>query len=135
MDTIILASASPRRSELLAHAGIPFEIQAAQVDEYCEGSASAAVRTLSSRKALAIRSRFPGRFILAADTLVELDGAVLGKPSHPGEAAAMLRRLSGHTHQVYTGVTVVNPTGNCSRTATVPTLPSAIFRKRKSPPM
>ena len=112
MDTLILASASPRRKELLAHAGIPFEIQAAEVDEHCEVPASAAVRELSRRKALAVRARFPSRYILAADTLVELDGAVLGKPSGPEEAAAMLRRLSGHTHQVYTGVTVINPAGD-----------------------
>ena len=112
METLILASASPRRSELLTRAGIPFEVQAAEVDERCEGPASAAVKTLSARKALAVRSRFPSRFILAADTLVELDGAVLGKPSGPEEAASMLRRLSGHTHQVYTGVTVISPAGN-----------------------
>ncbi len=111
METLILASASPRRRELLSHAGIPFEVQAAEVDEHCDGPASFAVRTLSSRKALAVRSRFPSRFILAADTLVELEGVVLGKPSGPEEAAEMLRRLSGHTHQVYTGVTVINPDG------------------------
>ena len=111
METLILASASPRRSELLSHAGIPFEVQAAEVDEHCDGPASSAVRELSSRKALAVRSRFPSRFILAADTLVELEGIVLGKPSGPEEAAAMLRRLSGRTHQVYTGVTVINPAG------------------------
>ena len=112
METLILASASPRRKELLAHAGIPFEVQAAQVDEHCEGSAAEAVKILSARKALAVRSLFPSRFILAADTLVELDGAVLGKPSGPEEAADMLQRLSGRTHQVWTGVTLVNPSGD-----------------------
>ncbi len=112
METLILASASPRRSELLAHAGIPFEIHAARVDERCEGPASGAVRLLSSRKAQAVRSLFPSRFILAADTLVELDGRVLGKPSCPEEASAMLRSLSGRTHQVYTGVTVISPAGD-----------------------
>ncbi len=112
METLILASASPRRSELLARAGIPFEIQAAHVDEHCEGPASASVRTLSCRKALAVRERNPSRYILAADTLVELNGSVLGKPSGPEQAADMLRRLSGRTHQVYTGVTVINPAGD-----------------------
>ena len=111
METLILASASPRRSELLAHAGIPFEIQAADVDEHCVVPAAEAVRLLSSRKAQAVRELFPSRWILAADTLVELEGTVLGKPAGPEEAAAMLRRLSGHTHQVYTGVTVINPAG------------------------
>ncbi len=112
METLILASASPRRKELLAHAGIPFEVQAAQVDEHCEGPAAENVKILSARKALAVRSLFPSRFILAADTLVELDGAVLGKPSGPEEAADMLQRLSGRTHQVWTGVTLVNPSGD-----------------------
>ena len=112
METLILASASPRRSELLSHAGIPFEVRAAEVDEHCDCPAAEAVRILSSRKAQAVKALFPGRFILAADTLVELDGRVLGKPSGPEEAADMLRRLSGHTHQVYTGVTVVNPAGD-----------------------
>jgi len=111
VETLILASASPRRSELLAHAGIPFEIQAADVDEHCGVPAAEAVRLLSSRKAQAVRALFPSRWILAADTLVELEGTVLGKPAGPEEAAAMLRRLSGHTHQVYTGVTVINPNG------------------------
>jgi len=111
VETLILASASPRRSELLAHAGIPFENQAADVDEHCGVPAAAAVRLLSSRKAQAVRALFPSRWILAADTLVELEGTVLGKPAGPEEAAAMLRRLSGHTHQVYTGVTVINPNG------------------------
>ena len=68
-------------------------------------------KLLSSRKAQAVRELFPSRWILAADTLVELEGTVLGKPAGPEEAAAMLRRLSGHTHQVYTGVTVINPAG------------------------
>ena len=112
METLILASASPRRRELLSHAGIPFEVHAAQVDEHCEGPASEAVRILSARKAAAVSAGFPSRFVLAADTLVELDGTVLGKPSGPEEAAAMLRRLSGRTHQVYTGVTVINPAGD-----------------------
>lgn len=111
MESLILASASPRRSELLRRAGIPFEVQAAEVDEHCEGPASAAVKVLSARKALAVHPLFPSRFILGADTLVELDGVVLGKPAGPEEAADMLRRLSGRTHQVYTGVTVVSPSG------------------------
>ena len=112
METLILASASPRRRELLSHAGIPFEVQAADVDEHCGDPAAEAVKILSSRKAQSVRQRFPGRYILAADTLVELEGRVLGKPADPEEAFAMLRRLSGHTHQVYTGVTVISPTGD-----------------------
>ena len=112
METIVLASASPRRRELLTRAGIPFDLSAAEVDERCDAPASSAVRILSARKAAAVRGICPGRYILAADTLVELDGKTLGKPASPEEAAAMLRRLSGHTHQVYTGVTVISPAGD-----------------------
>ena len=112
METIVLASGSPRRRELLTLAGIPFEISAAEVDECCDEPASSAVRILSARKARAVRSMTPNRFILAADTLVELDGISLGKPSSPEEAAAMLRRLSGRTHHVHTGVTVISPAGD-----------------------
>ena len=111
METLILASASPRRSELLSLAGIPFEICTARVDEQCAEPAASAVRILSARKALAVSGKVAGRYILAADNLVELDGATLGKPAGPEEAAAMLRRLSGNTHRVHTGVTVVNPAG------------------------
>ena len=112
MDTIILASGSPRRRELLTLAGIPFEISAAEVDERCGEPASSAVRVLSARKAQAVRDLYPRRFVLAADTLVELDGVSLGKPASPEEAASMLRRLSGRTHHVHTGVTVVSPAGD-----------------------
>ncbi len=112
METIILASGSPRRRELLTQAGIPFEVSAADVDERCGEAASSAVRILSARKAQAVRSFCPGRFVLAADTLVELDGVSLGKPSCPEEAASMLRRLSGRTHHVHTGVTVISPSGD-----------------------
>lgn len=111
METVILASASPRRSELLSLAGIPFEICTASVDEQCAEPAASAVRILSVRKALAVSGKVSGRYILAADTLVELDGVTLGKPSGPEEAVSMLKRLSGNTHQVHTGVTVVNPAG------------------------
>ena len=111
METLILASASPRRKELLTHAGIPFEVQAAEVDEHCGCPAAEAVRILSSRKARAVHARFPGRFILAADTLVSFRDEALGKPADPADAARMLRMLSGQTHQVYTGVTVISPDG------------------------
>ena len=111
METVILASASPRRSELLSLTGIPFEICTARVDEQCAEPASSAVRILSARKALAVSGKFSGRYILAADTLVELDGVTLGKPKSPEDAAVMLRSLSGNTHRVHTGITVVNPAG------------------------
>ena len=110
-DPLILASASPRRQELLTLARIPFEVDAPSVDESCSLPAEKAVLELSRRKAAAALPRHPGRFILAADTLVAVDGRSLGKPSSPEEARAMLRLLSGRGHSVFTGVTVVDPAG------------------------
>ena len=112
MEKLILASCSPRRSELLALAGIPFETASPDVDESCTLPAEQAVAELSARKAKAVGSLYPGRFILAADTLVALAGRKLGKPRNEEEAAAMLRMLSGRTHQVYTGVSVLSPAGS-----------------------
>lgn len=111
MDPLILASNSPRRRELLARVGIPFEAEAADVDEGCGLSPAAAVEALSRRKALAVAGHRPGRYVLGADTLVAIGEEAMGKPKDPEEARAMLRRLSGRTHQVYTGVTVVSPEG------------------------
>ena len=110
-ETIILASASPRRSELLTLAGIPFEVFIAAVEEKRGLPAPDEVRINAELKAKAVAARFPGRFVLAADTLVELDGTVLGKPSGPEDAFRMLKSLSGHTHHVLTGVTVISPEG------------------------
>ncbi len=111
-EPLILASASPRRRELLARIGIPFEIYPADVDEKTDLPAPAAVAELSRRKAEAARQAHPGRWILAADTLVSLDGCILGKPRDEEDARRMLRLLSGKTHQVCTGVTVVSPSGD-----------------------
>ena len=113
MEPLILASASPRRRELLSRLHIPFEVISADVDETFSGGASAAVGVLSVRKAKAVQSLYPGRFILAADTLVALNDEPLGKPSDPSDAVRMLRLLSGRTHQVYTGVCVISPSGGC----------------------
>ena len=111
MVDLILASRSPRRCDLLNRIGIVFETDAPDVDETCDLPAPDAVRVLSCRKASACASSHPGRFILAADTLVSLDGSSLGKPEDEKRAADMLRQLSGRTHQVYTGVTVISPGG------------------------
>ncbi len=91
--------------------GIPFETVAPNVDESCNLPAKDAVAVLSSIKAKEIGSHYPGRFILAADTLVAVDGNPLGKPSDTEDAARMLHLLSGRTHQVYTGVSVLSPSG------------------------
>ena len=111
MEPLILASRSPRRCELLRRLGIPFETDHPDVDEQCDLPAGDAVGILSSRKAAASAASHPGRFILAADTLVSLDGTSLGKPRDEADAVRMLEALSGKTHQVYTGVTVICPGG------------------------
>ena len=112
VNLLILASASPRRQELLSRVHIPFETDVPEVDESCSLPVEEAVAELSRRKALASLARHPGRFILAADTLVAVDGRKLGKPGSESDAKAMLRLLSGRTHTVCTGVTVVNPSGS-----------------------
>jgi septum formation protein len=110
---LILASASPRRAELLRTAGIPFEVVVADVDErqLPDEDAESYVRRLARDKATKVARLCPGRPVLGADTAVVLDGEVLGKPLDAADAAAMLSRLSGRGHQVLTGVCVIDPTG------------------------
>ena len=110
--TLILASASPRRRELLGLTGLPFLIDAPDVDETCSLPPREAVKELSRRKALAAAKLHPGCVILAADTLVSVDEKALGKPQDADDAYRMLSLLSGRWHQVYTGVTVVDRDGN-----------------------
>jgi septum formation protein len=103
---LILASASPRRADLLREAGIDVEIQPANVDEDVAPHElpAAYVRRVAEAKARAISGREPGRLVLAADTAVVVDGEILGKPTGSEDAARMLRLLSGRTHQVVSGV-------------------------------
>ena len=109
--TLILASASPRRRELLGLTGLPFLIDAPDVDETCSLPPREAVKELSRRKALAAAKLHPGCVILAADTLVSVNEKALGKPQDAEDAFRMLSSLSGRWHQVYTGVTVVDRDG------------------------
>lgn len=106
---LVLASASPRRQELLRDAGISFEVQPAHIveDPLPYEDAQACAERLAREKALAIAQLRPGDTILGADTVVVVDGQMLGKPLDPTDAARMLRLLSGRTHQVITGVCVV----------------------------
>ena len=106
--TIVLASASPRRSELMSLAGIPFSVVAADIcEDVLPGEASAEhVMRLSKEKADAVAVKNEGRFFIGADTVVVLDGAILGKPADETDAARMLRLLSGRNHEVITGFTV-----------------------------
>ncbi|QBI19074.1 septum formation inhibitor Maf [Egibacter rhizosphaerae] len=103
----VLASASPRRRELLALADLPVEVRAPEVDETPEPNETphAYVARLARTKASAC-VRGPGEVVLAADTAVVLDGAPLGKPRDPEHAAALLGALSGRRHTVLTGVAV-----------------------------
>ena len=108
-DFVYLASASPRRSELLRQIGVPFTVRAAAIDEdLLPGEAPEAyVVRLAAAKAEAVWAAVAdARPVLGADTAVVLDGAVLGKPRDAAEAAAMLERLSGRAHRVLTGVAV-----------------------------
>lgn len=110
VSRIVLASGSPRRKELLRLMGIrDFIIRTPGVDETMEGGLTPeeTVRRLSAKKAAAeAPSAEPDEVIIAADTIVFLDGLRLGKPKDEADAARMLRLLSGREHQVYTGVTV-----------------------------
>ncbi len=106
---IVLASASPRRRELLRHAGIPFTVQPADIDETPlagEAPRDCAER-LAREKALAVSRIRPQDTVLAADTIVVINEAILGKPIDAEDAVRMLRLLSGRVHRVITGVCVV----------------------------
>ncbi len=114
---VILASASPRRKELLSLFGIPFVIRVADIDETMDPNAAPfdEVARVSRLKALAVQ-REETDVVIAADTIVVCCGRVLGKPHSEEEAVSMLRLLSGRGHQVMTGVTVVR--GEISETFT-----------------
>ncbi|MEY2523875.1 MAG: nucleoside triphosphate pyrophosphatase [Ilumatobacteraceae bacterium] len=107
MTKVILASASPRRHELLSQIGVRFEVRVPDIDESpIEGEDPFAyVRRLAIGKATAI-SAAPGELVIAADTTVDLDSVIMGKPIDNHDATSMLRRLSGQTHRVHTGVAV-----------------------------
>ncbi len=106
---LVLASASPRRQELLRNAGISFVVEAADIDETpLEGeSAGVCAERLAREKALAVWRKRPQDVVLGADTVVVVDGRILGKPADGEDAARMLRMLSGRVHEVITGVCVV----------------------------
>jgi MAF protein len=115
-DGITLASASPRRQELLAGLGVEFQVAPADVPEAPRPGESAAelVKRLSRDKALAVAPRVGRGYVIGADSVVVLDGSALGKPKDAAEARQMLEKLRGTDHQVMTGVTVVYvPSGRC----------------------
>ncbi|HSM06324.1 MAG TPA: nucleoside triphosphate pyrophosphatase [Longimicrobiales bacterium] len=107
----MLASGSPRRTELLTRWGLEHEVDPARVPEVVhagEGPFSH-VKRLARDKARAVAARHPGRLVLAGDTEVVLDGRTLGKPRDPEGARKMLRELSGRTHRVITGLALAGP--------------------------
>lgn len=105
---LILASQSPRRRYLLEQAGLRFEVVPSGIDEsgFALMSPAALVRRLAAAKADNVAAAHPDAWVIGADTIVLIDGTVLGKPDGRGDARAMLRRLSGRTHQVYTGYSI-----------------------------
>jgi septum formation protein len=112
-QVLILASSSPRRQQLLRDAGIEIEVRPAHVTEERttgEDPVQYACR-LAREKALAVARKFPGRYVLGADTIVVVDDEVLEKPRNAEDAARMLRLLSGRAHHVTTGVSLIDPTG------------------------
>lgn len=113
---LVLASASPRRQDLLRSAGISFQIQPADVDEtpLPGESARECAERLAREKALAVWRTRPGELVLGADTVVVIDDSILGKPIDSDDAARMLRMLSGRFHQVITGVCLVSRSGSGS---------------------
>ena len=106
---LVLASASPRRQELLRNAGIPFRVYPANIPELplAEESPRACAERLAREKARAVLRQQPGQLVLGADTIVVVDSEILGKPRDEADAMRMLRLLSGRTHQVITGVCLV----------------------------
>ena len=105
---LILASASPRRAELLRSAGIPFTVDVADIAEDVKSGESPVqhAERLAREKAEVVAKRNPGKIVLGADTIVVVDEQILGKPRDAADAARMLRLLSGRSHEVVTGVSL-----------------------------
>jgi septum formation protein len=111
---LILASASPRRRELLRRAGIPFRVRRVEVDESTRPGESPRRHVLRLAREKAAAARRPGEEVLAADTVVVIDNRILGKPRDARDAARMLRMLSGRVHRVLTGVCLLTPAASRS---------------------
>jgi len=118
---LILASASPRRRELLRSVGLKFKTIPAHVDEdYIEGeSPRKHVKRLSHAKAFAIAKKYPNAWVLGADTIVVINGLILGKPKNKTQAKEMLKKLSGREHKVFTGFAVMQVASKVSHSDVV----------------
>lgn len=113
---LVLASASPRRADVLRQLGLTFTVHPARVDEtYLPGEGPAAhVERLAREKAEAVAARVPGSLVVGGDTVVVDGERVLGKPADAAEAMAMLRSLAGRTHRVLSGLALAGPGGRVS---------------------
>jgi MAF protein len=118
---LILASASPRRQELLRFVGLKFKTIPAHVDEdYIEGeSPQQHVRRLAQEKAQLIARKYPRAWVLGADTIVVIDGLILGKPKNKTQAKEMLKKLSGREHKVFTGFTIAHVASKIKQTKVI----------------
>lgn len=111
-QNLILASSSPRRKELLENLHLSFITVSSDVDESydLEWKPDQIVMELSHRKAMAVFEKNPNTYVIGSDTVVVVDQTILGKPKDREEAFSMLKKLSGKTHSVYTGVSIISPT-------------------------
>ena len=108
-EQLVLASASPRRRDLLAGLQLDFEVRSAEIDESALTDELPEDHVLRLARAKAQAVARPGELVLAADTVVVLEGRILGKPADPAEAQQMLSSLTGREHDVYTGVALFEP--------------------------
>ncbi len=116
---LVLASASPRRHQLLSRIGMTFIVEPSDADETPPAGVPPPeiAEILARRKAEAVASRHPESLTLGADTIVILDDSILDKPSTPDEARETLRRLAGQTHTVFTGIALIQPSSSRAVTA------------------
>jgi septum formation protein len=130
--SLILASASPRRQDMLRSVGLKFKIIPAHVNENCLAGESPRqhVKRLASDKAMVIAKKYPEAWVLGADTIVVIDGIILGKPENKIQARKMLRKLSGREHKVFTGFTIAHVAAEIYRTKVIQ---SAVQFKTISP--
>ena len=130
--SFILASASPRRRELFQSIGLKFKIIPAHVNEnYLAGeSPRQHVKRLSIDKAMVIARKYPEAWVLGADTIVVIDGLILGKPKNKTQAREMLQNLSGREHKVFTGFTIAHVAAKIYKTKVIQ---SAVQFKTISP--
>lgn len=108
---LILASSSPRRKQLLNMAGLHFDILASEIDEHIQANQTPEemVQSLAYQKAKEVQRKHRDAYVIGADTIVVHEGQALGKPKTKQEAFEMLNRLSGQTHEVFTGVAILSP--------------------------